>query len=87
MLLPRWFKNNILNNARAAVSSYSSSCILHTKKLIDFYKFNQHFLYLWFQSDIFYLIGAADRNRTGTGITTRGILSPLRLPVPPPRQT
>ena len=34
-----------------------------------------------------YLFGAADRNRTGTGITTRGILSPLRLPVPPPRQT
>ena len=33
------------------------------------------------------LFGAADRNRTGTGITTRGILSPLRLPVPPPRQT
>ena len=33
------------------------------------------------------MFGAADRNRTGTGITTRGILSPLRLPVPPPRQT
>ena len=32
-------------------------------------------------------IGAADRNRTGTDITIRGILSPLRLPVPPPRQT
>ena len=31
--------------------------------------------------------GAADRNRTGTDITIRGILSPLRLPVPPPRQT
>ena len=30
--------------------------------------------------------GAAGRNRTGTGITSRGILSPLRLPVPPPRQ-
>ena len=30
--------------------------------------------------------GAGDRNRTGTGITPRGILSPLRLPVPPPRQ-
>ena len=26
---------------------------------------------------------AADRNRTGTGITTHGILSPGRLPVPP----
>ena len=30
--------------------------------------------------------GAGDRNRTGTEITLRGILSPLRLPVPPPRQ-
>ncbi len=30
--------------------------------------------------------GAGDRNRTGTGISTRGILSPVRLPVPPPRQ-
>ena len=29
--------------------------------------------------------GAEDRNRTGTEITLRGILSPLRLPVPPPR--
>ena len=29
---------------------------------------------------------AADRNRTGTGITTHGILSPGRLPVPPLRQ-
>ena len=32
-------------------------------------------------------IGTANRNRTGTSITTRGILNPLRLPVPPPRQT
>ena len=30
-------------------------------------------------------INAADRNRTGTGITTHGILSPGRLPVPPLR--
>ena len=29
---------------------------------------------------------AADRNRTDTGITTHGILSPGRLPVPPLRQ-
>ena len=29
--------------------------------------------------------GAEDRNRTGTEISLRGILSPLRLPVPPPR--
>ena len=32
-----------------------------------------------------FLINAADRNRTGTGITTHGILSPGRLPVPPLR--
>ena len=32
------------------------------------------------------LTNAADRNRTGTGITTHGILSPGRLPVPPLRQ-
>ena len=30
--------------------------------------------------------GAEDRNRTGTNLAIRGILSPLRLPVPPPRQ-
>ena len=28
---------------------------------------------------------AEDRNRTGTVVTYRGILSPVRLPVPPPR--
>ncbi len=31
--------------------------------------------------------GAADRNRTGTGVAPRGILSPLRLPIPPQRHT
>ena len=31
--------------------------------------------------------GAGDRNRTGTVVSNRRILSPLRLPVPPPRQT
>ena len=31
------------------------------------------------------LKAAVDRNRTGTGITTHGILSPGRLPVPPLR--
>ncbi len=31
------------------------------------------------------LIGARGRNRTGT-IKDRGILSPLRLPIPPPGQ-
>ncbi len=30
--------------------------------------------------------GARGRSRTGTGITTRGILSPLRLPISPPGQ-
>ncbi len=29
--------------------------------------------------------GAADRNRTGTPVAQRGILSPLRLPIPPQR--
>ena len=31
------------------------------------------------------LVGAEGRNRTGTDRTVRGILSPLRLPIPPPR--
>jgi hypothetical protein len=31
-------------------------------------------------------LGAEDRNRTGTVVTYRRILSPVRLPVPPPRQ-
>ena len=30
-------------------------------------------------------ISAEDRDRTGTVITNRGILSPVRLPIPPPR--
>ena len=30
-------------------------------------------------------LNAGDRGRTGTGITTHGILSPGRLPVPPRR--
>jgi hypothetical protein len=30
-------------------------------------------------------LGAGDRNRTGTGFDSRRILSPVRLPVPPPR--
>ncbi len=33
----------------------------------------------------FFLTGAEDRNRTGTDVSIRRILSPLRLPVPPPR--
>ena len=32
------------------------------------------------------LAGAGDRNRTGTALSSRGILSPVRLPVPPLRQ-
>ena len=32
------------------------------------------------------LYNAEDRDRTGTVITYRGILSPVRLPIPPPRQ-
>ena len=31
--------------------------------------------------------GADDRGRTGTGISSHGILSPGRLPVPPHRHT
>ena len=31
-------------------------------------------------------IGAGDRDRTDTGITTHGILSPGRLPIPPRRR-
>ena len=31
--------------------------------------------------------GAEDRNRTGTGVTSHGILSPRRLPVPPLRHS
>ena len=37
-------------------------------------------------STLRYLIGAGDRNRTGTGENSHGILSPGRLPVPPLRQ-
>ena len=67
------------------LSLYNEHLKLNTKKLIDFGKFNQHFHSIYCSNIIY--VGAADRNRTGTGITTRGILSPLRLPVPPPRQT
>ena len=31
------------------------------------------------------ILSAEDRNRTGTVVTYRRILSPVRLPVPPPR--
>ena len=32
------------------------------------------------------ILGAEDRNRTGTNITIRRILSPVRLPIPPLRR-
>ena len=31
------------------------------------------------------MLSAEDRNRTGTVVTYRRILSPVRLPIPPPR--
>lgn len=34
---------------------------------------------------LYFITNAEDRNRTGTVITHRRILSPVRLPVPPPR--
>ena len=36
------------------------------------------------QLPILFPDGARGRSRTGTDVTVRGILSPLRLPVPPP---
>jgi hypothetical protein len=33
-----------------------------------------------------FVFNAEDRNRTGTVVTYRRILSPVRLPVPPPRR-
>ena len=55
-------------------------------KIIDF-KNNKTSLYKTetFYQEIIKMKNAADRNRTGTGITTHGILSPGRLPVPPLR--
>ena len=40
--------------------------------------------FFYFSTNFF--VGAEDRNRTGTVVSNRGILSPVRLPVPPPRQ-
>ena len=40
----------------------------------------RHFFY-----NKYYIYGAEDRNRTGTMFDHRRILSPVRLPVPPPR--
>ena len=50
-----------------------------TTEILDFTGFSVVFLYMHIAKN------AADRNRTGTGITTHGILSPGRLPVPPLR--
>ena len=36
--------------------------------------------------ELFDKIGAGDRGRTGTIGKDRGILSPVRLPIPPPRR-
>jgi hypothetical protein len=33
-----------------------------------------------------FLFGAQNRNRTGMAIASRRILSPVRLPIPPPGQ-
>ena len=46
--------------------------------------FNQTWVFL--QEYYKHIIGAPGRTWTGTGFNTRGILSPLRLPIPPPRQ-
>ena len=44
--------------------------------------------FLGIKKDIHWMsfFSAGNRNRTGTGITTHGILSPRRLPVPPCRR-
>ncbi len=39
-----------------------------------------------FDLEFKFKIYAGDRNRTGTSVTTRRILSPVRLPVPPRRR-
>ena len=36
-----------------------------------------------FHSHSTFIFGAPDRTRTGTRVTPRGILSPVRLPIPP----
>ena len=38
-------------------------------------------------SFFFEIFGAEDRNRTGTALSNRRILSPVRLPISPPRQS
>ena len=69
------------------------SCIKQLKAIILLFLFQikkDTQLHVSFFGNIFKqccrFFGAEDRNRTGTEISLRGILSPLRLPVPPPRQ-
>ena len=46
-----------------------------------FREFREDFARTW---ALYALDGARGRNRTGTETKLRGILSPLRLPIPPP---
>ena len=61
---------------------YRQNTHLSKKYVLSYQKNFQHITIL----EVFLNKNAADRNRTGTGITTHRILSPGRLPVPPLRQ-
>ena len=60
---------------------YRQNTHLSKKYVLSYQKNFQHIIIL----EVFLNKNAADRNRTGTGITTHRILSPGRLPVPPLR--
>ncbi len=60
---------------------YRQNTHLSKKYVLSYQKNFQHITIL----EVFLNKNAADRNRTGTGITTHRILSPGRLPVPPLR--
>ena len=62
---------------------YRQNTHLSKKYVLSYPKNFQHITIL----EVFLNKNAADRNRTGTGITTHRILSPGRLPVPPLRHT
>ncbi len=62
---------------------YRQNTHLSKKYVLSYQKNFQHIIIL----KVFLNKNAADRNRTGTGITTHRILSPGRLPVPPLRHT
>ena len=62
---------------------YRQNTHLSKKYVLSYQKNFQHIIIL----EVFLNKNAADRNRTGTGITTHRILSPGRLPVPPLRHT